>query len=587
MEGEVTESRPPDTDRATILAIDNDREALGRISSALRRRYGADYRVICERSASEAIARLEQMRDSGEMLALVLADQWTSETEGTAVLARVRQLHPHAKRGLLIDWGGWGNQQTAEAIFKAMARGDMDYYVLKPGHTDDEQFHRTIAEFLHEWSRSQPTISSEIIVVAPNLSSRGYELRDLLTRNGIPHCFRSSECEEGRRLLAEQGRAGSSAPVVIFRHGPLLVDPSDVELARGFGVNTALGDEREFDVVVVGAGPAGLTTAVYAASEGLETLVIERRSIGGQAAASSLIRNYLGFSRGVSGAELAQRAYQQAWVFGTRFLLMREVLELRAEADGFVLRIDGDDEVRTRTVVLATGVTYRRTGIEELEVLTGTGVFYGGSTSEAREQAGEDLFVVGGGNSAGQAALHLCRYGRSVTLIVRRPTLRATMSRYLIDALEAADNIEIRLSTEVVGGSGDEWLESLVLRDCRTGERERVEADGLFLLIGAHPHTDWMPAEIDRDEGGYVLTGSELMSAGQIAESWPLERPPLAMETSMPGVFAVGDVRHGGTQRVASAVGDGSIVVQQLHRLLAPSPVGVKDARTPESTSVP
>jgi thioredoxin reductase (NADPH) len=568
------------TDRPTILAVENDAEALGRLAAELDRRYGADYRVVCERSAPAAIGRLRRMRDAGEKLALVLADQWTSEIAGSTVLARVRGLHPHAKRALLIDWGGWGDRRTAEAIFAAMARGDMDYYVLKPARRADEQFHRIVAEFLHEWSRSQGEGASEITLVAAEFSPRGHALRSLLSRNGIPHCFWTSASEEGRRLLAEVGREGSAEPVAFFRDGRVLVDPTDVQLAAGFGVDTELGAEREFDVVVVGAGPAGLTTAVYAASEGLRTLVVERESIGGQAGASSLIRNYLGFSRGVSGAELAQRAYQQAWVFGTRFLLMRAVIELRGDPARLSLTIDGGEEVGARAIVLAMGVTYRRIGIPALEELVGAGVSYGAATSEAQAVAGEDVYVVGGGNSAGQAAMHLSRYARTVTLLVRRPSLTGAMSRYLIDALEATDNVEIRLSTEVVGGSGDGRLRSLVLRDCDSGEEEAVSAAGLFLMIGSRPHSDWLPPEIERDAGGYLLTGPELIRAGRMAESWPLERPPMALETSMPGVFAVGDVRHGATQRVASAVGDGSLVVEQVHRLLASSAGAVEPVST-------
>jgi thioredoxin reductase (NADPH) len=557
--------------QATILAIENDAEAFGRLAAELHRRYGTDYRVICERSAPAAIEKLRRMRSAGEKCALVLADQWTSEIAGSDVLAQVRELHPHAKRALLIEWGGWGDRRTAEAIFAAMARADMDYYVLKPTRRGDEQFHRIVAEFLHEWSRSQGDAASEITLVAPEFSQRGHQLRSLLTRNGIPHCFWTSASDAGRRLLAEVGREGSAEPVAIFHDGRVLVDPSDVELAAGFGVDTELGREREFDVVVAGAGPSGLTTAVYAASEGLRTLVIERESIGGQAGASSLIRNYLGFSRGVSGSELAQRAYQQAWVFGTRFLLMREVVELRGDQDRLSLTIDGGEEVAARAVVLATGVAYRRIGIPALEELVGAGVSYGAATSEAQAVAGEEVYVVGGGNSAGQAAMHLSRYASSVTLLVRRPSLDATMSRYLIDALEATDNVQIRLSTEVVDGSGEQRLRRLVLRDCDSGEEQTVPAAGLFLLIGSHPHSDWLPPEIERDSGGYLLTGAELIRDGRVAERWPLERPPLGLETSMPRVFAVGDVRHGAIQRVASAVGDGSVVVPQLHRLLAPS----------------
>jgi thioredoxin reductase (NADPH) len=302
---------------------------------------------------------------------------------------------------------------------------------------------------------------------------------------------------------------------------------------------------------------------VYASSEGLDTLVVERESIGGQAGSSSKIRNYLGFARGVSGAELAQRAYQQAWIFGACFLHTRSVTALRPEGGRYALELSDGSQATATAVVLATGIAYRRLGIPELEALVGTGVFYGASVSEARAHAGRDVFVVGGGNSAGQAAVHLARYAARVTIMVRRASLAETMSRYLIDEIEAAENIEVRFHSEITGGAGEGALEAVEVRDCRTGQVETVPAAALFLMIGAQPHTEWLPDTICRDERGYLLTGSDLPEG-----EWQLERPQLMLETSMPGVFAVGDARHGSTKRVASAVGEGSVVIEQVHRLL-------------------
>jgi thioredoxin reductase (NADPH) len=550
-----------------VLAVDDDATALARIERDLTQRYAWDYRVVCELSPRAALAALRTMQDEGAPVAIVLAAQWMSEMQGTELLAEAGRLHPHAKRGLLIDWGAWGHQPTAEAIFQGMAQRQMDYYLMKPLQACDEQFHRTVVEFLHEWSRAQSPAANEIMLVARQWSLRGHELRSLLARNGVPHAFHSSDSERGRRALREAGAEAAEAPVAIMHDGRVLVDPSRSELAAAFGVDTELHGERHFDLAIVGAGPAGLTAAVYASSEGLRTLVVEREAIGGQAGASSLIRNYLGFSRGVSGAELAQRAYQQAWVFGTSFLLMREVTQLRPADGGLELSVEGIGAIAADAAVLATGVSYRRIGIPSLEELVGAGVFYGASIAEARHLEGEHVFVVGGGNSAGQAVMHLSRYANHVTLLVRRNTLAETMSQYLRGELEATDNVDVRLGTEVVGGGGRHRLERLLLRD-ESGDEHLVEAAGLFLLIGAHPHTEWLPDDIERDRGGYLLTGLDLVRDGRVVECWPLERSPQALETSMPRVFAAGDVRHGSISRVASAVGDGSMVVSQVNRLI-------------------
>ena len=551
-----------------ILAVDDDVATLRTLTGELKQRYGADYEVVCERSPKRALEILEGARAGGQEVALVLADQEMPELSGVELLARVRHLHPPAKRGLLVHWGDWARPERAQGMVSGMAASHFDYYVLKPTRPGEEQFHRIISEFLYEWARLRSPAESEITLVGGEWSPRTHELRSLLAQTGVPHAFVKNDCEQGRRLLEEAGHTPAEGPLAIVRNGPTLVNPTNVELATAFGVNTELGEERDFDVVVVGAGPAGLTAAVYAASEGLRTLVVERETIGGQAGSSSLIRNYLGFSRGVSGGELAQRAYQQAWVFGASFLLMREVTSLRSEGERLRLQIAGQD-VSAAAVVLAPGSSYRRLDVPALEGLTDAGVFYSAST-QGQALSGEALFVVGGGNSAGQAAMHLSRYASRVTLVIRGQSLADSMSRYLRDALEATGNVEVRYRAEVVDAIADEdgWLDELVLRDVGSGERETHKTGGLFVLIGADPHTDWLPAEIERDPWGYVVTGSDLLRGGTLPETWPLERPPLILETSMPRVFSVGDVRHGSTKRVASAVGEGSVVVEQLHRLL-------------------
>jgi thioredoxin reductase (NADPH) len=561
--------RKPDTgshraapaSRPLLLAVDEDADCLARCEAELSRRYGGDYDVRGAHSAAEALSVLEAAREAAEPVALVLADQWLHDTTGAELLERTKAVHPAAKRGLLVAWGAWGDAATADAIFEAMALGRIDYYVLKPQASPDELFHRTVAEFLFEWARAESSVQGEIELVAEPGSRRTHQLHDLLGRNGVPYVCYAPDSAAGRALLVEAGREDASVPVARVRNGRILVDPSNVDLAAAFGVSTELGEEREFDVVVIGAGPAGLAAAVYASSEGMRALVIEREAIGGQAGSSSLIRNYLGFSRGVSGAELAQRAYQQAWVFGTSFLLMREAVELAPGEGLHTLKVADGPEVRTRAVVLACGVSYRRLGIPALAELEGSGVFYGASAAEAKALAGRRAFIVGGGNSAGQTAMHLARYAEKVTIIVRGPSLAQSMSSYLRETIGAAGNIEVMLGTEVVDGEGEGHLESLALRERASGETSVVPADAVFVMIGARPATEWLPAEIERDEWGYVLTGRDVASDEGRAERQ-------MHETSLPRVFAVGDVRHGAVKRVASAVGEGSIAIQQVHQCL-------------------
>jgi thioredoxin reductase (NADPH) len=557
----VTGSEPA---KPVMIVVEDETTARDRIRSELERRYGADYHVTCESSALRALSKLEHWRDERRQVALVLSDQWMPELTGEEFLARARQLHPHSKRALLVEWGAWGDRDTAEAMLRGIARGRMDYYVLKPWRRRDEFFHKTVTDFLNNWERSTRAAPQEIAVVGERWSARAHELRNLLSRNGVPHAFHTIDSREGREMLREGGQEDARGPVVRMLDGTLLLDPSNAEVAQAYGVDTALRGDTSFDVVVLGAGPAGLAAAVYASSEGLRTLVVERESIGGQAGSSALIRNYLGFAKGISGADLAQQAYQQAWVFGTRFLLMREAVSVRRERDELKVAMSDGSEASARAVVVATGVSYRHLGIPGLEELEGRSVFYGASVSEAAAMTGGDVFVVGGGNSAGQTALHLARHARAVTLLVRGQSLALSMSSYLRDQIATADNVSVRTGTQVVGAHGGELLKRLELKDAE-GATELVRADALFVMIGGAPRTGNLPPEVARDEKGYLITGSALLADRQ---GWPLERPPLMLETGMPGVFAVGDVRAGAPMRVASAVGDGSVVIQQVHQLL-------------------
>jgi thioredoxin reductase (NADPH) len=497
------DARPIGERRSYIVVVDDDVVDLELLNVEIAGRYGGAYAVVVESSAGETLMALEAMERDGQRVAVVLARQWMAEMNGSDLLASVRSLHPRAKRVLLISPGDWGHERTADAIRGAIASGCVDYYLSKPLKAADESFHRAMSGFLYEWTSS----------------------------------------EEG------------SAYEVTVRDEP------------DFGPAAARSGSDGFDVAVVGAGPAGLAAAVYGSSEGLHTIVVERRSIGGQAGSSSMIRNYLGFARGIGGAELARQAYEQAWLFGARFLAGREVVRLDCGDDAHVLMTADGIEISARTVILATGVRYNRLNVPTLERLVGEGVYYGAAPGEARHFAGKHVYVVGAGNSAGQAVLHLARWAESATLVVRGLSLEKSMSRYLIDEIEAAANVEVLVATRVVDGSGNGQLETLTLVDSVSGGTSVVPADALFALIGALPHTGWLPSEVARDAHGFVVTGAELTHDG-LLDDWLLPRSPRSFETSIPGVFAVGDVRSRSMKRVASAVGEGSGAIKEIHHYL-------------------
>lgn len=545
-----------------LLVVDDDPFALRDIERELRTRYANEYRVICTGSPDEALETLARLDEGGEEVALVLAAQGLPGTTAGDLLDQVRHRHPHAKRGLLVPQGAWTQQPSAAAILASRALGRIDYYVETPAAPRDEVFHEAISGFLLEWAREQRYVPQTVHIVGEAWSGRAYELRQAFESCAVPHTFSLAQSEQGRRLLA-QAAPGAKLPVMILPGGHVLSDPSNAEIAAASGVTSSLTD-HVFDVVVVGAGPAGLSAAVYGASEGLRTLVVDEGGIGGQARSSSSIRNYLGFPKGISGSRLAVQAYEQASLFGAQFLFMHRVAALGPSARGFEVTLSDGRCVSASAVILAGGASYRRLDVSSLEALSGAGVYYGGPASEAHALGGQEVYVVGGGNSAGQAALHLARYARRVTVVVRAQSLAAGMSHYLVRELEATPHVEALTDTTVVGGGGDGRLQRLVLRRRATGEEETVAADGLFVLIGARPHTAWLPDSMARDAGGFLLTGPEVVDGG----AWPLERRPLSLETSMPGVLAAGDVRAASVKRVASAVGEGSIAIQLVQGLI-------------------
>ena len=561
--GDEPPSAGPTGAGTPLLVVVDDHPALLRdVEHELRKRYEPDYRVCALNSPDEALARLDECAATGEEVALVLAGEVLAGASGTRVLAQVRRTFPQAQRVLLIRWGHLGDARTGAAIFEAIARGEMDHYLVRPAPPPDEQFHEAISGFLLRWAEGRRLFPNRIAVIGQTWTGRAYELREALERCAFPHRFVLADSPEGRGLLGDA--PGRRFPVLVMPNGTVLEDPTDEELAVAGG--TAVAPDRDrYDLVIVGCGPAGLSAGVYGASEGLRTLLVDIGTLGGQATSSSSIRNYRGFPRGITGGELARRAYEQAWVFGARFAFMQQVTRLTREPDGIVVGLNTGGVVVARAVVLAMGASYRRLGVEPLEALRGAGVFYGAAQSEAALVSGQDVYVVGGANSGGQAALHLARYARQVTLVVRAAALEAGMSHYLVQQIAATPNIEVRTRTEVVDGGGDGRLEHLVLRTRADGGEETVAAQALFLMIGATPHTEWLPPEIERDPSGFVMTGADLGDDALRA----FARPPLGFETSMPGVFAIGDVRHGAVRRVASAVGAGSIAVQQIHGLLA------------------
>jgi thioredoxin reductase (NADPH) len=540
--------------RPTIAVVIDDPETRGLLASDLRERYDAHYDLV-DLSSAEAPSVFEGLSSLAAVVAPVGLDDGRS---GIELLAGLRGSHPDARRVVLVGRGQW----SSHPVRRAMVLGEVDGYLFVPWQPKEQWLYLPMTEYLAAWSRTQPPELYAVTIVGPRHDDRSHELRDLLTRATVPFRFLEPDTEAGREALAEMGLDGSRLPAVQIMGSTSVAGPSDAEVAELLGFR---GSQPGItcEVAIVGGGPAGLSAAVYAASEGLSTVVVDPSVPGGQAGTSSRIRNYLGFPRGLSGEELTNRAVEQAWLFGAEFLLGHRVTELVTSEDGHSLRLEDGSDIHARAVVIATGVAWRRLGVPSVERLLGAGVFYGAAGSEADALRDEDVFVIGGGNSAGQAAVHLARHARRVTIVIRATSLSASMSDYLIGELDAIENIAVVPVTEVVAAHGDGSLERLTLRDRETGAETTVDAGGLFVMIGGEPWTEWLPAAVARDESGYLLTGDD------VPRDAASGRSPLFLETSLPGVFAVGDVRHGATRRVAPSVGAGAIAISLVHEYLA------------------
>ena len=560
MSGVTSTHRAIDTKRRSapapvLFVLDQDRRSLDALLSALTRRFGNDFTVTGETSSQAALRALEEMAAEGQRVALLAVDDLVSD-----FLECAHKLHPSAKRVFLVD----RDYRSASPAVQAMTLGRVDYHVVRPW-ADDESLFRTMSEYLASWMREQEPRFEEFRIVAAEGGSRALQLRDAMTRFSMPFGLYPSDSEDGRRLLEEAGLDATRLPVVIRYDGQVSVDPSLPDLAQAIGVNVK-NDVDTCELAIVGAGPAGLTAAVYAASEGLETVLLELAVSGGQAGTSPLIGNYPGFPHGIEGGLLMERTCEQAWLMGAHIVFAQRAVALERRGDERVVRLLDGTEVRARAVVIATGIEWRRLGIPRVEALIGAGVFYGAAVSESRAMQGQEVFVVGAGNSAGQAALHLAKHARRVTLLVRGDDVAKSMSSYVVMAIESASNVFIRHRTEVVDAAGDQALQSITLADRTSGVVEDVPGRALFVMIGGEPHTRWLPDAIARDEQGYLITGRDVLE--QLEVRWEHDREPLTLETSMSGVFAAGDVRQDSIKRVASAVGDGATVVRLVHEHL-------------------
>ena len=547
--------------RAALLTVDDDPGVSRAVARDLRRHYGETHRIVRAESGEQALDALREMKLRGEQVAVLLADFRMPRMSGIEFLEQAMDLYPAAKRVLLTAYA------DTDAAIDAINVVDLDYYLLKPWDPPEEKLYPVVDSLLEVWNSADHRPVPETKVVGHRWSARSAEVREFLARNQVPYRWFGVDQPEGQALLAAAGADDHTLPVVITTDGDPLVAPSDGELAGRVGLTTTPSKDF-YDLIVIGGGPAGLGAAVYGASEGLRTVLLERTATGGQAGQSSRIENYLGFPDGVSGAQLTERARRQAVRFGAELITTRDVVGLEASGSARTVRLADGATIDAHTVILAMGVSYRQLVAPGVDELTGRGVFYGSALTEAANCANQDVYIVGGANSAGQAAVYLARGARSVTLLVRAPSLESSMSYYLIQQIAAVPNISVRSCTEVVGAAGNEHLEQLILRDNTTGQTETVNAQFLFVFIGAAPRTDWLDGVVLRDARGFVVAGPDLAVGGEQPRGWSLERAPYHLETSLPGVFAAGDVRFQSAKRVASAVGDGAMAVMLVHRYL-------------------
>ena len=547
--------------RTAILTVDDDPGVSRAVARDLRRRYGERHRIVRAESGASALDALRQMKLRGDLVAVMLADYRMPEMNGIEFLEQAMDIYPGARRVLLTAYADTG------AAIDAINVVDLDHYLLKPWDPPEEKLYPVVDSLLDSWLSSDHRPVPETKVVGHRWSARSSQVREFLARNQVPYRWYASDEPEGQRLLDAAGADGLSLPVVITPDGDPLIEPSDAELATRVGLATTPSQDF-YDLIVIGGGPAGLGAAVYGASEGLRTVLVERTATGGQAGQSSRIENYLGFPDGVSGAQLTDRARRQATKFGAEVLTTRDVIALEVNGSARSVRFDDGSTIDAHAVILATGVSYRQLAAPGLGDMTGRGVYYGSALTEAVNCKDQDIYIVGGANSAGQAAVYLARHARSVTILVRGPSLEQSMSYYLIQQIAGIPGISVRTCTEVIEAHGDDHLESITLRDTGTGQTETVDAQWLFLFIGAAPLTDWLDGVVVRDEKGFVVAGPDLSVEGDRPRGWELDRAPYHLETSVPGVFVAGDARAESAKRVASAVGEGAMAVMLVHRYL-------------------
>jgi thioredoxin reductase (NADPH) len=547
--------------KPVLLSVDDDPGVSRAVARDLRRRYGEDFRVLRASSGSEALDALRELKLRGDTVTALLADYRMPQMNGIEFLERAMDLFPRARRALLTAYA------DTEAAIQAINLVDVDSYLLKPWDPPEEKLYPVVDAMVETWRDSRDTVVEDVKLIGHRWSAPSFRARDFLARNAVPYRWYSVDEPEGQRLLAAAGAGPDDVPVVITPDAVVLLAPSDAELAAVVGLRVAAREEF-YDLIVVGGGPAGLGAAVYGASEGLRTVLVERDATGGQAGQSSRIENYLGFPDGVSGSQLADRARRQATKFGAELLLTRDAVALEAHGSKRVLRFGDGSSIAAHAVVLATGVSYRSLGVDGADGLTGRGVYYGSAMTEAAECADQKVFIVGGANSAGQAAVFFARYARSVHVLVRGSSLEGSMSSYLIEQLAAIPTISVHTCTTVVQTHGTDHLEGLTLRDARTGQRETCPASHLFVFIGGAPRTNWLDGAVVRDDRGFIPTGPGLLEDGRRPHGWPLDRDPYFLEASVPGVFVAGDVRAESVKRVASAVGEGAMAVTLVHRYL-------------------
>jgi thioredoxin reductase (NADPH) len=548
--------------KPVILAVDDDPMAAAAIARDLNGRYSADYQIVRTGSGREGLDVLAKLALRDQPVALIVADQRMPQMTGIELLKQARDHAPGAKYLLLTAYA------DTDVAINAINEIGLDYYLLKPWDPPEEKLYPVIDDLLGDWQQAHPDHTSDVRVVGHRWSDRSYDIKMFLARNHVPYRWYDIERDAEAVRLRDLARATpADLPLVLLPEGAVLRAPSVLDLAGALGLRTTA-RQPLYDVCIVGGGPAGLAAAVYAASEGLSTVVVEREAPGGQAGLSAAIENYLGFPKGLTGADLAHRAIAQASRFGAEMVLARNVAGFEPRGLVRAVLFDGPGEIEARTLIVATGVSYRRLPAEGLDELTGRGVYYGANASDASQTRGDDVYIVGAANSAGQAALNLSHYAKRVVLVVRAGTLTGTMSQYLVERITSAPNIEVRYRTEVVAGRGDGHLERLTLCDRGSHATTEVPTSWLFIFIGASPRTEWLGPDIVRDDSGYVVTGRDLLGSGY-PRRWPLPRAPFALETSVPGVFAAGDVRLDSMKRVASAVGEGAMSVYLVHRYLA------------------